>query len=379
MLASEVQAVGGLHVPFPASSKNPIAMALNVRRLARVLASERVDLVHARSRAAAWVALGACRKLKRAAGHGCSPAKGRPAGRARASKRRRGRATSSSPPRNSPPTARRRSFPPRSPRLRIVRPGLDFAQARAEARSAASGWRRRARTGASSRTNGWCSRRPVLRRRAGKGWSSRPRPCCGRGAFRTSASCSRATAAKPSFARELDALAARARRQGHRHASRARLPIRRRPSSARASRCLPAREPEGVGRTAIEAAAMGALTIVADVGPAREIVLAPPQAPPEERTGWIVPPGDAAALAAAIEAGADARRVGAGGDPPAVARAVVELYSLERMRRDMLNVYAEALRAAEPDGFQRLQRAPDARCIGSCSCWSRSSSSPATT
>ena len=44
--------------PFPASSKNPLAMALNVRRLARVLKSERVDLVHARSRAAAWVALG---------------------------------------------------------------------------------------------------------------------------------------------------------------------------------------------------------------------------------------------------------------------------------------------------------------------------------
>ncbi len=63
-LASEVQAVGGRHVPFPASSKNPLAMALNAWRLARILVSERVDLVHARSRAAAWVALGACRKLK---------------------------------------------------------------------------------------------------------------------------------------------------------------------------------------------------------------------------------------------------------------------------------------------------------------------------
>ncbi len=63
-LPSEVQAVGGLHVPFPASSKNPLAMALNARRLARILDSERVDLVHARSRAAAWVALVACRKPK---------------------------------------------------------------------------------------------------------------------------------------------------------------------------------------------------------------------------------------------------------------------------------------------------------------------------
>ena len=64
-LASEVQAVGGLHLPLPASTKNPFAMAFNSRRLARILESERIDLVHARSRAAAWVALGACRKTKR--------------------------------------------------------------------------------------------------------------------------------------------------------------------------------------------------------------------------------------------------------------------------------------------------------------------------
>ena len=102
-----------------------------------------------------------------------------------------------------------------------------------------------------------------------------------------------------------------------------------------------ASEPEGVGRTAIEAAAMGALIVVSDVGPAREIVLAPP----EQRTGWVVPPGDAPALAAAIEQaltlGASAREAIRG-----LSRAhVAELYSLERMRRDMLGVYAEALQA----------------------------------
>ena len=70
-------------------------------------------------------------------------------------------------------------------------------------------------------------------------------------------------------------------------------------------------ESEGVTRTIIEAAAMGALTIVSDVGPAREIVIAPPYAAAEARTGWLVPPGDATALAEAIEAafalGASAR------------------------------------------------------------------------
>ena len=64
-LAGELQAIGGLFVRFPAATKNPLTMALNMRRLQRIIASERVDLVHARSRWAAWTAVKACRKAKR--------------------------------------------------------------------------------------------------------------------------------------------------------------------------------------------------------------------------------------------------------------------------------------------------------------------------
>src|SRR5271165_2266461 len=64
-LASELQAIGGLHIRFPAATKNPLAMTLNARRLQRIIASERVDLVHVRSRWAAWAAVKACRKAKR--------------------------------------------------------------------------------------------------------------------------------------------------------------------------------------------------------------------------------------------------------------------------------------------------------------------------
>ena len=64
-LAGELQAIGGLFVQFPAATKNPLAMTLNMRRLQRIIASERVDLVHARSRWAAWAAVKACRKAKR--------------------------------------------------------------------------------------------------------------------------------------------------------------------------------------------------------------------------------------------------------------------------------------------------------------------------
>jgi UDP-N-acetylglucosamine:LPS N-acetylglucosamine transferase len=61
-LVSELQARGGLWIPFPAKTKNPLKMALNVRRLRQLIRRERVDLVHARSRAPAWVALAAARK-----------------------------------------------------------------------------------------------------------------------------------------------------------------------------------------------------------------------------------------------------------------------------------------------------------------------------
>lgn len=60
-LVSELQARGGIWLPFPANSKNPAAMAWNVGRLARLIRQERPAVVHARSRAPAWVALGAAR------------------------------------------------------------------------------------------------------------------------------------------------------------------------------------------------------------------------------------------------------------------------------------------------------------------------------
>ncbi|MCA1953423.1 MAG: glycosyltransferase, partial [Hyphomicrobiales bacterium] len=60
-LIGELQTKGGIWVPFPAGTKNPAAMAMNVGRLARLIRAERVDLVHARSRAPAWVAYAAAR------------------------------------------------------------------------------------------------------------------------------------------------------------------------------------------------------------------------------------------------------------------------------------------------------------------------------
>ena len=62
-LVGELQAKGGHWLRFPAASKNPLKMALNTVKLAALCKREGVHLIHARSRAPAWVGLGAARRL----------------------------------------------------------------------------------------------------------------------------------------------------------------------------------------------------------------------------------------------------------------------------------------------------------------------------
>jgi glycosyltransferase involved in cell wall biosynthesis len=340
-LASEIQAVGGLHVPFPASTKNPLAMTLNVRRLVSILESERVDLVHARSRSAAWVALNACRKLRRPV---VTTVLGEvAAGQSPRTSFESAVADGDCAIASSQYAADRVSeiFPAALTRLRIVRPGLDLAKLAPEA----------------------VSRQRVAKVR--EGWGAAPhervvlaparlQPERGPKLVIDAASLLKARglqdirfvlageAAKPAFARELDALAAE--RGVKSIVAQVGAPADRPAAFVAASLVVfPANEAEGVTRTIIEAAAMGALTVASDVGPAREIVAAPPHEAAEERSGWLVPPRDAAALAAAIEAalavGASAREAIRQRSRARIAR----FYSLERMMRDTLSVYAEAL------------------------------------
>ena len=94
--------------------------------------------------------------------------------------------------------------------------------------------------------------------------------------------------------------------------------------------------PEGFGRIPVEAQAMGRPVVATDHGGARETVL-------EGRTGWLVAPNDVGALARAL---ADALAM----DPDrraqmaAAARSHVETkFSVERMCRETLKLYAELL------------------------------------
>lgn len=60
-MVSEIENCGGTHLTLPVHSKNPLKIFINAIRLARIIRQYEVDLVHARSRAPAWVAYFACR------------------------------------------------------------------------------------------------------------------------------------------------------------------------------------------------------------------------------------------------------------------------------------------------------------------------------
>ena len=344
-LVAELQARGGIWVPFPAKTKNPLAMALNVRKLANLIRLERPAIVHARSRAPAWVALAACRLTKtpfmttyHGSYGGRSPLKLR-----YNSVMARGDLVVA----NSHYTRDLivRSFPWSKDRLRIVLNGADLRQFTVGAIDPARVERVRADWGVApeervvllaARLTGWKGHR-VLIRAAEKltrdGLSGTVFILAGDGQ------------GKSGYQKEIDGLIDKAgltgivRRVGHCSDMPAAL-------MAASVVTVPSTEPETFGRVAVEAQSIGAPVVVSDLGAVGETVIAPPDAPPEQRTGWRVPAGDAAALAEAIHAaltlGASAR------DALALrSRAHVEAhFSLDRMGQDMLDAYVALLESS---------------------------------
>ncbi len=61
-LVPELLRAGGVHTELNLSSKNPITLKANARKLAGLIKAQSVDLVHARSRAPAWSAYWAAQK-----------------------------------------------------------------------------------------------------------------------------------------------------------------------------------------------------------------------------------------------------------------------------------------------------------------------------
>jgi glycosyltransferase involved in cell wall biosynthesis len=64
-MVRELERAGARHVILPLASKNPFVMRRNVERLEALIRGEQIDIVHARSRAPAWSALFAARRTGR--------------------------------------------------------------------------------------------------------------------------------------------------------------------------------------------------------------------------------------------------------------------------------------------------------------------------
>jgi glycosyltransferase involved in cell wall biosynthesis len=341
-LVGELQAKGGVWIPFPAATKNPLSMLLNVRRLARICHHERVALVHARSRAPAWVALGAARSLNIPF---VTTYHGSYAGRSSVkvlynSVMARGDVVIA----NSHYTGEliRSVYPQAGERIQVIHRGTDFLKF---APAAVSPERidalRKAWNVApherivllAARLTGWKGQKVLIEAAA------RLRDM---GITDAAYILAGDPQGRDSYMRDLDNLIeARklkgvVRRVGH---------CTDMPAAFLTASVVtvPSTEPEAFGRSAVEAQAMGTPVVVSDLGAVPETVLSPPAVTPQERTGWRVPPGDAQALAEAIGAalnlGASAR-IALGNR----AKAHVEQhFSLERMVSDTLDVYSALL------------------------------------
>lgn len=102
-------------------------------------------------------------------------------------------------------------------------------------------------------------------------------------------------------------------------------------------------EPEAFGRTATEAQAMGTPVIATDIGAPPETVLSAGRVGAGKATGWLVPPGDAAALSDALTAAlALSREERAQMGARARAR-VLDGFTLDAMKQQTLAVYDELL------------------------------------
>lgn len=341
-LVGELQAKGGIWIPFPAATKNPLAMAANIGKLVQIIRRENVDLVHARSRAPAWVAYAATRLTKTGfitTYHGAYSGKSAPKILYN-SVMARGDVVIANSHFTAELIQTMHRIEPQ--RLRVVHRGTNFA----------------------SFSPGDVG--PDRVEKVRRGWlvspddrivllAARLTPWKGQRVLIEAASLLKARGyddlvfvlagdpqGREGYVAELDGLIASrnlgsvVRRVGHVTDMPAAL-------AAAAIVAVPSTEPEAFGRVAVEAQAMGVPVIVSNLGAVPETVLAPPQVRPDQRTGWRVTPGSAEELADALASALDMLPSARHALATRARRHVEAHFSLERMVGETLDCYTALL------------------------------------
>jgi glycosyltransferase involved in cell wall biosynthesis len=338
-LAPRVAAHGGEFVPFAAATKNPVRMLWNARAIERMIADEGVDLVHARSRAPAWSAMIAARRAGKpfvTTYHGAYNEKSR-----LKNKYNGVMAKGDVVIANSQYTKRlveERYGTPRD-RIRVIYRGVDGERYDPTAISEDRKQALRAKLKASPETHiilqparltNWKGQSTVIEAarileqeaRLGSALVVLAGDDQGREAYRQRLEGEIAAAG----------LTDKVILPGHVEDVPAALAISH-------LAIVASIEPEAFGRVSTEAQAMGCPVIATNIGAPPETVAAVPPFPPQEMTGWLVPPGDARKLADAMgEALSLSPEALAALATRARTRATT-LFSLDSMRKQTLEVY----------------------------------------
>lgn len=342
-LVGELQAKGGVWVPFPAHVKSPLAMAMNVGRLVRLCRQEGVSIIHARSRAPAWVALAAARRLGLPL---VTTYHGAYSGRSAVkilynSVMARGDVVIANSAYTADLILSMHGGAARE-RIRVIHRGTDLSVFSPSAVSPERVEALRQQWGVdpherivllAARLTGWKGQRVLI---------EAARKLVDRGLEDVVFILAGDPQGREAYLRELDGLIVErglqrvVRRVGH---------CTDMPAAFLAASVVtvPSTEPEAFGRSAVEAQAMGVPVVVSDLGAVPETVLAPPQVHAGERTGWRVPAGDAAALAFAVGEALGLRASARDAMAERARAHVARHFSLDRMIAQTLDVYTALL------------------------------------
>ena len=361
-MADAVRAAGGEIIDFPAATKNPFKILANAVRLVALIKRERIDLLHARSRAPAWSALIAARRSAIpfvTTYHGAYSEENALKKLYNSVMARADRVIA-----NSDYTAAliRARYRTEAGRLTVIPRGVDpevfdpagIAPERIAKLRAAWGIGANDRVILhAARLTGWKGQRVVIDAAGRLGL-----------AFPGAVSEIRPVAivlagdaqGRDGYVEEL-----RSRIKQHRLGRVVRLVghVDDMPAAFATAyvTLVPSTEPEAFGRAAIEAQAAGSPVIATRLGAPPETVRATPDVPAGEQTGWLVAPGDADALAGALS---EALALSPAEHTAMATRArinAVTHFTLARLQSDTLAVYDALLGTQMADRFRAVSDA----------------------